>query len=47
MSEAFGKSGNSLKLAVVLALVLGLSGGLALAQSNDPPCPDSSLAPDG
>jgi hypothetical protein len=47
MSEASGKSGNSLKWAVVLAAVLGSSGGLALAQSNEPPCPDSSLAPDG
>jgi hypothetical protein len=47
MSEAFGRSGNCLKLAVVLAAALGSSVGLALAQSNDPPCPDRSPAPDG
>ena len=45
MNEALGRRKNSLRL--VLAAVLGSGGGFALAQSNDPPCPDSVLAPDG
>src|SRR5947209_1493735 len=45
MNEALGRRKSSLRL--VLAAVLGSGGGFALAQSNDPPCPDSVLAPDG
>lgn len=47
MSAAFGTHENSLRLALVLAAVLGSGGRLALAQSNAPPCPDSVLAPSG
>jgi hypothetical protein len=47
MNEALGKSKNSLRSALVLAAVLGSGGGLAVAQSNTPPCPDSVLAPFG
>jgi hypothetical protein len=47
MNETLFANKNSLKLALVLATVLGSGSGFALAQSNDAPCPDKVLAPYG
>ena len=49
MEEAFGKTGKTLMSVLVFAAFLGSSGVVAFAQQqpNEPPCPNSRLAPYG
>jgi hypothetical protein len=47
MNKAAGARKNASSLALALATVISSGGGLAHAQSNAPPCPDSKLAPWG
>lgn len=49
MEKTFRTTANSLRFVLLLAVVLGMGGGVAFAQQppNDPPCPNSRLAPSG